>query len=281
MLLPFSDEPSTLISIIVSDCQNNFTTRRAWGLVVAIPDEPVRYNVIIMNRGQQVFSGSFDSLDEMMTRYSDLVVGNDEMTQQSLFFIANLIDSSSKKRAVFQRSHRFFGLVFAAGFQRFRYRNQEPYETYITYDLYVTPGLIGMIALFNGMQSSLSMVYDRETGSMKLLMTAPISRRLLLTYKLLATASISTLQTYIFIGIAMLYGVDLPWLGLLSGLPTIFIASYFIALIGLILASQIKETENFAGIMNFVISLRFSYRVPSTLCGKSAIQARWSDTGGF
>ena len=145
-------------------------------------------------------------------------------------------------------------IVFAAGFRSvLGIAIQPPYETYITYDLYVTPGLIGMIALFNGMQSSLSMVYDRETGSMKLLMTAPVSRRLLLIYKLLATASISTIQAYIFIGIALLYGVDLPWTGLLFGLPAIFAASYFIALIGLILASQIKELENFAGIMNFVI----------------------------
>ncbi len=145
-------------------------------------------------------------------------------------------------------------VVFAAGFRSvLGIAIQPPYETYITYDLYVTPGLIGMIALFNGMQSSLSMVYDRETGSMKLLMTAPISRRLLLTYKLLATATISTLQAYIFIGITILYGVDLPLAGLVTSLPTIFIASYFIALIGLILASQVKELENFAGIMNFVI----------------------------
>ncbi|NCX48351.1 MAG: multidrug ABC transporter permease [Gammaproteobacteria bacterium] len=145
-------------------------------------------------------------------------------------------------------------VVFAAGFRSvLGIAIQPPYETYITYDLYVTPGLIGMIALFNGMQSSLSMVYDRETGSMKLLMTAPISRRLLLIYKLLATATISSLQAYIFIGITMLYGVDLPWIGLLSSLPTIFIASYFIALVGLILASQVKELENFAGVMNFVI----------------------------
>ncbi len=145
-------------------------------------------------------------------------------------------------------------VVFAAGFRSvLGIAIQAPYETYITYDLYVTPGLIGMIALFNGMQSSLSMVYDRETGSMKLLMTAPISRRLLLIYKLLATATISTLQAYIFIGISILYGVDLPWIGLLTSLPTVFIASYFIALVGLILASQVKELENFAGIMNFVI----------------------------
>lgn len=145
-------------------------------------------------------------------------------------------------------------VVFAAGFRSvLGIAIQPPYETYITYDLYVTPGLIGMIALFNGMQASLSMVYDRETGSMKLLMTAPISRRRLLIYKLLATATISTIQAYIFIGIAMLYGVKLPWFGLITALPTIFIGAYFIGLFGLILASQIKELENFAGVMNFVI----------------------------
>ena len=145
-------------------------------------------------------------------------------------------------------------VVFAAGFRSvLGIAIQPPYETYITYDLYVTPGLIGMIALFNGMQASLSMVYDRETGSMKLLMTAPVSRRRLLIYKLLATATISTIQAYIFIGIAMLYGVNLPWFGLITALPTIFIGAYFIGLFGLILASQIKELENFAGVMNFVI----------------------------
>ena len=32
---------------------------------------------------------------------------------------------------------------------------------------YITPGLVGMIQLFNGMQHSLSLVYDREMGSMR------------------------------------------------------------------------------------------------------------------
>ena len=38
------------------------------------------------------------------------------------------------------------------------------------------PGLCGMILLFNGMQSSFSLVYDREMGSMKLMLTSPLSR---------------------------------------------------------------------------------------------------------
>ena len=56
-------------------------------------------------------------------------------------------------------------LVFAAGFQNvFGVSIIPPYETYIRYEVYVVPGLLGMVLLFNGMQSSLSMVYDREMG---------------------------------------------------------------------------------------------------------------------
>ena len=58
--------------------------------------------------------------------------------------------------------------IFAAGFRSvLGVSIIPPYETYITYEVYIAPGLIAMIQLFNGMQSSLSMVYDREMGSMK------------------------------------------------------------------------------------------------------------------
>uniref|UniRef100_UPI0034572FA7 ABC transporter permease n=1 Tax=Aquisalimonas sp. TaxID=1872621 RepID=UPI0034572FA7 len=62
-------------------------------------------------------------------------------------------------------------LVFAAGFRMaLGVAMTEPYQTYILYEEYIVPGLVGMIQLFNGMQSSLSMVYDREMGSMRVLL---------------------------------------------------------------------------------------------------------------
>jgi hypothetical protein len=61
-----------------------------------------------------------------------------------------------------------------------------PYETYIEYKVYLVPGLLGMVALFNGMQSSLAMVYDREMGVMRLLLTAPLPRWWILACKLVA-----------------------------------------------------------------------------------------------
>ena len=66
-----------------------------------------------------------------------------------------------------------------------------PYETYIRYEVYVVPGLLGMVLLFNGMQSSLSMVYDREMGVMRLLLTAPLPRWYLLLCKLAAGTLLS------------------------------------------------------------------------------------------
>jgi len=74
--------------------------------------------------------------------------------------------------------------IFAAGFRSvLGVSIIPPYETYILYEEYITPGLLGMILLFNGMQSSLSMVYDREMGSMRVLLTSPLPRWYLLLCK--------------------------------------------------------------------------------------------------
>src|SRR3546814_5496233 len=71
-----------------------------------------------------------------------------------------------------------------------------PYETYITYDVYVVPGLIGLIQLFNGMQNSLSMVYDREMGSMRVLLATPLPRGFLLLARMLSGTVVSIIQVY-------------------------------------------------------------------------------------
>ena len=65
--------------------------------------------------------------------------------------------------------------IFAAGFRQVLGLSIiPPYETYILYEVYIAPGLMAMIQLFNGMQSSLSMVYDREMGNMRTLLVSPL-----------------------------------------------------------------------------------------------------------
>jgi len=128
-----------------------------------------------------------------------------------------------------------------------------PYETYITYETYIVPGLIGMILLFNGMQSSLAMIFDREMGSMKILLTSNISRSYLLFCKMFATGIVSTIQASVFLFIAFLYGIDIPTLGYFLAIPVILFTSIILNAFALFISSVIKQLENFASVMNFVI----------------------------
>jgi len=144
--------------------------------------------------------------------------------------------------------------IFAAGFRAaLGIAIIPPYETYILYEVYITPGLIGMIQLFNGMQSSLSMVYDREMGSMRTLLVSPLPRWFLLTSKLLAGTAVSILQVYTFLLIAWFYDVEAPMLGYLTLLPALILSGLMLGALGMLLSSVIKQLENFAGVMNFVI----------------------------
>ena len=145
-------------------------------------------------------------------------------------------------------------IVFAAGFRAaLGLSIIPPYQTYITYEVYIVPGLIGMIQLFNGMQSSLSMVYDQEMGSMRVLLTAPMPRWYLLLCKLLAGVAVSLTQIATFLILARLADIDFPYLHVLLALPALILSGVMLGALGLLIASLVKQLENFAGVMNFVI----------------------------
>ncbi len=145
--------------------------------------------------------------------------------------------------------------IFAAGFRSvLGISIIPPYETYVLYEVYITPGLMAMIQLFNGMQSSLSMVYDREMGNMRTLLVSPFPRWFLLGSKLSAGVAVSVLQVYAYLVIAYFWEIEPPtkW-GYLTVLPALALAGLMLGALGMLLSSLIKQLENFAGVMNFVI----------------------------
>lgn len=144
--------------------------------------------------------------------------------------------------------------IFAAGFRSvLGVSIIEPYETYVLYEVYITPGLVAMIQLFNGMQSSLAMVYDREMGTMRTLLVSPYPRWFLLSSKLVAGTAVSVVQVYVFLAIAWFWEVEPPLYGYLTLLPALVLSGLMLGALGLVLSSVIRQLENFAGIMNFVI----------------------------
>ncbi|CAH2605039.1 Transport permease protein [Rhodovastum atsumiense] len=144
--------------------------------------------------------------------------------------------------------------IFAAGFRQILGVSIiPPYQTYVLYEVYVTPGLIAMIQLFNGMQSSLSMVYDREMGHMRMLLVSPFPRWFLLSGRLLASTVVSILQAYVFLAIAWAWEIEPPLPGYITVLPALALSGVMLGAMGMLLSSMIRQLENFAGVMNFVI----------------------------
>jgi ABC-2 type transport system permease protein len=145
-------------------------------------------------------------------------------------------------------------VVFAAGFRQMPDLGiVMPFNPDLDYRLYMVPGLALMVSLFNGMQSSLAMVYDREMGVMRLLLTAPLPRGYLLACKLAGGAFLSVLQALAYMIIVVVWGIGLsPW-QVLSALPALVLGALMLSAFGLMLSVYIKQLENFAGTMNFVI----------------------------
>jgi ABC-2 type transport system permease protein len=97
------------------------------------------------------------------------------------------------------------------------------------------------------------MVYDREMGSMRLLLTAPLPRWYLLGARLLAGVLTSLPAAYLFLLIARLWDVRPPLLGYIAVLPALVLGGCMLGAFGLLLSALIRQLENFAGVMNFVI----------------------------
>ncbi len=145
--------------------------------------------------------------------------------------------------------------VFAAGFRMaLGVAMTEPYQTYVLYEVYIVPGLVGMIQLFNGMQSSLSMVYDREMGSMRVLLVSPFPRWYLLVSKLLSCTPGDRSRAGLCVpGHRLPLRVQAPLTGYVLVLPALVVTGFMVGALGMLLSTFVRQLENFAGIMNFVI----------------------------
>ena len=178
--------------------------------------------------------------------------------------IREIIKFSNQKGRLFSAIVRpaLWLFVFAAGVGTARGIDPGLINFYptqnVNYFEYITPGLLGMVLLFSGMQSSLSMVYDREMGVMKILLTVPLPRWYMLVSKLIAGTILSIMQAYCFLIICLpIVNFYTPFLtsytGWLFAFPFIVLFGLMLGSLGLLLSVYIKQLENFAGTMNFVI----------------------------
>jgi ABC-2 type transport system permease protein len=124
----------------------------------------------------------------------------------------------------------------------------------LSYQQFLAPGVLGMTMLFGAMLSALTMVYDKESGVMRMLVIAPFPHYWIVIVKTLSAAVAALLQALLLVVLLALLGylrfnaidVSLLVLGIL-------LVPFACAGIGMLAAAFTKTLDNFAALMNFVI----------------------------
>jgi ABC-2 type transport system permease protein len=80
-----------------------------------------------------------------------------------------------------------------------------------------------------------------------------LPRWYLLSSKLFAGTAVSLLQVYAFLAIAWLWEIEPPLIGYLTVLPALILSGLMLGSLGMLISSAVKQLENFAGVMNFII----------------------------
>jgi ABC-2 type transport system permease protein len=121
------------------------------------------------------------------------------------------------------------------------------------YQRYLVPGIVGMTLLFGAMLAALSMVFDKESGVMRMLIVAPMARAWVVVAKLLSSALAAIVQALLLLAVLAACGYvtadtrfGLLALGLLA-------TAAACGGIGMLVAAFTRTLDNYAAIMNFVI----------------------------
>jgi ABC-2 type transport system permease protein len=124
----------------------------------------------------------------------------------------------------------------------------------VDFKTFLFPGVLAMSVLFTAAFAGISMVWDREFGFLREMLVAPVSTAAILTGKCLGGASVATIQSIVVIILAGLVGVPYDPLMILELLVLLFIMSFMITALGLVLASRVKQVQSAMPLVQMIIT---------------------------
>jgi len=139
-------------------------------------------------------------------------------------------------------------VIFGIGISSMRFGRVSP-----EYKQFIFPGIIGMAILIVGIRSGFSILRDRETGFLRLILVSPLSQITIVTGKIFGGSSVATLQGMIVLLLGFMVDINITPLILILALPIMFLLSIGLVAMGLIIASFMDGFEGF----NLVMSMLF------------------------
>lgn len=121
------------------------------------------------------------------------------------------------------------------------------------YTQFVLPGIMGMAVLFTSIQSTITIIWDREFGFMKEMLVAPISRFSIVMGKALSGATLGFLEAGVVMALSPFFGLALtPWAAA-RALGVLGLMGLGFSGLGITIASKLRTFEGFGAIMNFLV----------------------------
>lgn len=122
-----------------------------------------------------------------------------------------------------------------------------------TYLQFLFPAVIVLNIMYTGVQSAVSIIWDREVGLLREVLTSPMPRSHILLGKVLGGATVAFAHGCLVIVIAQFTGVALQLTDLLLGLALMFGLAFGLTCVGVAIANRIRSFEGFGVFSNLVI----------------------------
>lgn len=126
------------------------------------------------------------------------------------------------------------------------------------YDVFVLPGIIGMIILFGGMFNGVRTIIDKKSGFMKEMLISPTPKTIIVIGKGLGVSIIITIQSLIIL-LASKVIIPVNLLHLPLTIIIIFLTSYVFTMLGLLLATLTESFEGFHALINLITMPMFLF----------------------
>lgn len=118
----------------------------------------------------------------------------------------------------------------------------------ISFRTFMFPGIIAMSTMFTAMFSAASLVWDREFGFLREMLVAPVSRASIMIGKAIGGATVATIPGTVLLVLAGTVGVPYDPLLLLSLVVELFLLSFVLTAVGLVVAGRTRQIQSFMAI---------------------------------
>ncbi len=118
---------------------------------------------------------------------------------------------------------------------------------------YFYPGIIILVLLFTAIFATISTVEDRREGFLQAVLVAPVTRSSIVLGQTLGGATLALLQGGLFLLLAPATGIPLTITSVAAALGVMFVISFGLTSLGLIIAWRMESIQGFHAIMNLIL----------------------------